>query len=240
MAWTYAWTAAVCAGGAVWLWLSSAGRNAAAGRMDALPHHEDGRRNVGSGWKGANRRSSLKRHVPDTLVLALLDAAIRQGASIPSALDAVGECLLRCGDGTAGRERLRGRSPGPSSPSSGRSPDSPEAAIGVGLCAVAAALLRGVGWDAAWTLACADAGDDLGGGRLFRALQDALGPSWRQGVPPSARLNAMMEQMDADERARIETSTAKLSVRLLLPTGLCFLPSFIMIGIVPSIVSFIA
>ena len=197
------------------------------------------------GFARRRRRTAMVRHVPDTLVLALLDAAMRQGASIPSALDAVGECLTRCGgDGSSGFVRFAG---GGFGETAYRVYDGvADAAIGAGLRAVAAALVRGVGWDAAWTLAGdadgldgdGDSGDDAI--RLFRALRDALGPSWRQGVPPSARLGAMMEQMDADERARIETSTAKLSVRLLLPTGLCFLPSFIMIGIVPSIVSFIA
>ena len=225
----------------------------------AVGRDGDGRRGAGRGGDGRRRMPASVRHVPDTLILALLDAAMRQGASIPSALDAVGECLGRCGGhGPAGGPGFGGPgfsgSGGLDGPgglgglvaarglggfSGGVHDGSAEASIGRGLCAVAAALVRGVGWDAAWTRACRIGGDGDDASRLFRALQGALGPSWRQGVPPSARLSAMMEQMDADERARIETATARLSVRLLLPTGLCFLPSFIMIGIVPSIVSFI-
>ena len=53
------------------------------------------------------------------------------------------------------------------------------------------------------------------------------------------RLEAAIEQLDWDERARIEQSAAKLSVRLLLPTGLCMLPAFVAIGVVPAVMSFL-
>ena len=36
----------------------------------------------------------------------------------------------------------------------------------------------------------------------------------------------------------IERNAAKLSVKLLMPTGLCFLPAFVLVGVIPAIASF--
>lgn len=54
----------------------------------------------------------------------------------------------------------------------------------------------------------------------------------------SVRLESAIEQLDRDERAAIERNAAKLSVKLLMPTGLCFLPAFVLVGVIPAIASF--
>jgi hypothetical protein len=69
-------------------------------------------------------------------------------------------------------------------------------------------------------------------------IRDALEPSWSRGVSPVGPLDSAVEQMDAHSRASIEQSAQRLSVKLLLPTGLCFLPAFILIGVIPAIGSF--
>lgn len=167
------------------------------------------------------------------LVLGMVEVAIRQGASIPVAVAAVGDAV---GGGVGARMRMASRS-----------------------------LRRGVAWDEAWLVPCADdvdagevagnaadtgevAGDAVGGvggggtaddAECLRLLRDALAESWRYGASPSERLRAAMESLDRDERAAIERHASRLSVRLLAPTGLCFLPAFIVIGVIPSIVSFL-
>ena len=55
---------------------------------------------------------------------------------------------------------------------------------------------------------------------------------------PGVRLESAIEQLDRDERAAIERNAAKLSVKLLMPTGLCFLPAFVLVGVIPAIASF--
>lgn len=55
---------------------------------------------------------------------------------------------------------------------------------------------------------------------------------------PGVRLDSAIEQLDRDERAAIERNAAKLSVKLLMPTGLCFLPAFVLVGVIPAIASF--
>ena len=70
-------------------------------------------------------------------------------------------------------------------------------------------------------------------------VRDAFASSWHSGASPVERLETAVEQLDWDERAQIEQAAAKLSVRLLLPTGLCFLPAFVAVGIIPSVMSFV-
>jgi len=61
---------------------------------------------------------------------------------------------------------------------------------------------------------------------------------WTHGDMPGVRLESAIEQLDRDERAAIERNAAKLSVKLLMPTGLCFLPAFVLVGVIPAIASF--
>ena len=63
--------------------------------------------------------------------------------------------------------------------------------------------------------------------------------AWSSGSSPVNRLATAIEQLDWDEQSRIEQSAAKLSIRLLLPTGLCMLPAFVAIGVIPAVMSFL-
>ena len=65
-----------------------------------------------------------------------------------------------------------------------------------------------------------------------------LRAAWEDGVSPLPQIHAAIEQMDGSERARIEQRASRLSVRLLLPMGLCLLPAFLLIAVVPTIMSF--
>lgn len=97
-----------------------------------------------------------------------------------------------------------------------------------GLSSVGGALNQGVDWDQAWP-----SGDDIA------LVRDVFAASWSSGASPLNRLDAAIEQLDWDERSQIERDAAKLSIRLLLPTGLCFLPAFIAVGVIPAIASFL-
>lgn len=105
--------------------------------------------------------------------------------------------------------------------------------FGEGLCKVCDALHAGSDWDEAWL--AYDFADQHDAALMIR---DVLAPSWRQGVPPCDRLSAALHQWDADARGRIEREAATLSVRLLLPTGLCFLPAFVFLGVIPAVAAF--
>lgn len=103
--------------------------------------------------------------------------------------------------------------------------------LGQALTLVARSLERGGDWDSAWAR-------PVPSGELD-TLCETLEPSWRHGVSPLLRLEAVIDQLNADQRERIERQSAALAIRVLLPCGLCFLPSFVLVGIVPVIAAFI-
>lgn len=100
-------------------------------------------------------------------------------------------------------------------------------ADGAGLRAVGASLLLGAGWDTAWAAAP----------RRFSVLAEALRPAWTHGAAPREALRVAGAQVAQEAAARARTEAARLGVRLVLPLGLCFLPAFVLIGLVPVLVS---
>lgn len=98
---------------------------------------------------------------------------------------------------------------------------------GAGLARAAAALLLGAGWSQAW---------DRLPVRLW-PVADALRPAWVHGAPPGDALRVAGEQLVQEGRARSRSAAARLGVRLVLPLGLCLLPAFVLLGLVPVIVA---
>lgn len=109
------------------------------------------------------------------------------------------------------------------------------------LAAVADALEQGVPWGDAWSVAGAfvDEPGTRGLGAMLHTLDDALRSPWQDGSAAVPRLRAAAEQLDTLERMHIERAASTLSVRLLLPMGLCFLLAFLCIAVVPTIMSFV-
>ena len=100
-------------------------------------------------------------------------------------------------------------------------------AHGRALSSVAAALLLGAPWDTAWSAAPA----------RFAPLAAALKPAWTHGAAPREALRVAGQQINQDTEARARTEAARLGVRLVLPLGLCFLPAFVLVGLVPVLLS---
>jgi tight adherence protein B len=57
------------------------------------------------------------------------------------------------------------------------------------------------------------------------------------GVPAAELLRAVAERQCYDARAAGQAGAQRLGVQLLLPLGLCVLPAFVLVGIVPLIVA---
>ncbi|MFT8639153.1 tadC protein [Bifidobacterium sp.] len=178
------------------------------------------------------RPKRIELHVSLPFILEMVTVCVRMSASIPRALEMVGTAL--------------------------------EGEFGEGLCAVSQELQAGTAWHEAWMLTghapCMDGTADQQSGRdgryAFYAFRDsgamgyrgftahyarlaeALEPSWRHGVSPVLRIEAVIEQLDRDYRRDIEEAGSRLAVRVLLPVGLCFLPSFIMVGVIPCLAAF--
>ena len=105
---------------------------------------------------------------------------------------------------------------------------------GLRMVRVAHLLGHGNGWDLSWSGAIGDPYC----GQSMQVLADCLEPSWRLGSSPLARIETTMRQLDHHARSVLARATATITVRLLVPTGLCILPAFVLIGVIPCIAAF--
>lgn len=92
---------------------------------------------------------------------------------------------------------------------------------------VVAALRWGVDEQAAWR----------GLPVVWGAAGRALTLAGMAGVPPSALIRRAAADLRRDEAARLEAASARLGVHIVLPLGLCFLPAFALLTVVPVISS---
>lgn len=74
-------------------------------------------------------------------------------------------------------------------------------------------------------------GDDPALQRLVRALDR----SSRSGAPVAALVAALADELVAEHRARCEERARAVGVRAAVPLGLCLLPAFLLLGIVPVV-----
>ena len=67
----------------------------------------------------------------------------------------------------------------------------------------------------------------------------AFNVATRAGAGPSALLRAAAHDLRTEETHRVQTAAAKAGVRIVLPLGLCFLPAFLVLTIVPLVIGMI-
>ena len=104
-------------------------------------------------------------------------------------------------------------------------------ALGSGsLRSVCQRLQLGSNWEAAWS--------DPSTGK-FGSLREALAPAYTGGSPSAALLLSLADAQRLSEHRAAERAAGKLSVALVVPLGLCSLPAFICLGIVPIVISLI-
>lgn len=101
------------------------------------------------------------------------------------------------------------------------------------LAVVSRALIFGVAWEDAWSLLTQ--GDKSP--EWAKYLSQALEPAWKDGVAPDALLKGAGIRVRAGKDQRARQAAQKLSVRLVVPLGICQLPAFILLGIVPVILA---
>lgn len=78
---------------------------------------------------------------------------------------------------------------------------------------------------------------DIASGVDVDRLDRVLDLSTRAGVPAAELLRSEAEQLRRDARSAGERRAATLSVTLMLPLGLCVLPAFMLVGVVPLLIS---
>ncbi|WP_458111877.1 type II secretion system F family protein [Arthrobacter sp. R1-13] len=97
---------------------------------------------------------------------------------------------------------------------------------------VVSALAIGADWDTAWRSSAVQT-------RGMVELRDALGFAALTGAPSSAILYAQAARMRRERFRAAEKRAAALGVRLVIPLGLCSLPAFICLGVVPVLLAMI-
>lgn len=98
---------------------------------------------------------------------------------------------------------------------------------GAALRAAADVLVLGGTWEQAW------AGAPAGLAPVRRALRGA----WADGAAPGAALRAAGQEVRRERSAAARAAAARLGVRLVLPLGCCYLPAFVLLGLVPVLVA---
>lgn len=130
--------------------------------------------------------------VDPVVAFELVAVVVAGGASVPAALEALGE------------------------------------ACGAGELAVAGRLLRlGAAWDEAVAGLAAP----------WDGVVDPLRGAWENGTDPGAALRVAGTTVRARRTAHARVAAEKLAVRLMLPLGLCLLPAFVLLGLVPVVLS---
>lgn len=97
-----------------------------------------------------------------------------------------------------------------------------------------ALLLLGADWEEVW-------GEDRewhdGSPVPHAALAQALEPAWCDGANPVPLLARATATLQARRDRAAREAAGRLGVRLVLPLGLCHLPAFVLIGVVPVLLS---
>ncbi|MDJ0319217.1 type II secretion system F family protein [Pseudarthrobacter sp. PS3-L1] len=110
--------------------------------------------------------------------------------------------------------------------------DSAAPALRQALVPVASALSMGAEWAAAWHTI-----DHLPD--RVSILRDALTFAAFTGAPSATILYAQAARIRRDEFRQAEKRAATLGVKLVIPLGLCSLPAFICLGVVPVLLALI-
>jgi pilus assembly protein TadC len=97
---------------------------------------------------------------------------------------------------------------------------------------VVSALAIGADWETAWRSSAVRRPQIL-------ELRDALGFAALTGAPSSAILYAQAARLRRERFRAAEKRAASLGVKLVVPLGLCSLPAFICLGVVPVLLALV-
>lgn len=95
------------------------------------------------------------------------------------------------------------------------------------LTAAGTALRLGASWAEAWA----------GSARLLEPLVTALEPAWVDGADPGPLVRRAAAGVRARRHRAAREAAERLGARLVLPLGLCFLPAFVLLSLVPVLLS---
>ncbi|MHA7154096.1 type II secretion system F family protein [Arthrobacter sp. TMN-50] len=111
--------------------------------------------------------------------------------------------------------------------------DSCPPSLSLSLQRVQGALALGADWETAWSTAVAQT--DGTTGKTLRELGGALRFAALTGASSAGIVHACAGQLRRRRNSEAEQRAATLGVRLVLPLGLCYLPAFICLGVLPVV-----
>lgn len=164
--------------------------------------------------RGAGPAGVPLGEVDVAVLLDLADAALGAGASVPGTLLALGRAVS-------------GPAPETAAPEAAAPETGDEGGTGTALRRAGRALLLGAPWTEAWD----------GAPEGLVPLADALEPAWVGGAAPGPLLRQAAGSVRASRHREAQEAAARLGVRLVLPLGLCFLPAFVLLGLVPVVLA---
>ena len=98
---------------------------------------------------------------------------------------------------------------------------------GLDLVRVARRLELGAGWRQAWAHTPA----------VLQVIAAALRPAWEDGAAAAESLRAAGEAARRAQQDAARVAAGQLGVRMVIPLGLCLLPAFVLIGLVPMLLA---
>lgn len=99
--------------------------------------------------------------------------------------------------------------------------------VGEALRISGTSLLLGATWGEAWSKAPAELAE----------LVHSLEPAWTDGTDPGPAVRRAAGAIRMRRQREARETAAALGVRLVLPLGLCALPAFVLLGVVPALLS---
>ncbi len=122
--------------------------------------------------------------------------------------------------------------------------DGVDTATAHSLARLLGALELGVPWETAWQLAAGGSSGEPSGAWVghvrpaaFEALEPALRFTAGTGAPSAAVLYSQADALRRSRRAEGRRRAAALGIRLVVPLGLCSLPAFVALTVVPLLLS---
>jgi tight adherence protein B len=113
--------------------------------------------------------------------------------------------------------------------------------IGNELEAVSRKLYLGESWDESWTTNSKNDGRNSKRSEVNLAvIKECLESAWSKGLSPISSIENFLNETYSNKQTEITKKIEKLSIKISAPLGLCFLPSFILIGVIPIIIAMIS
>jgi tight adherence protein B len=109
--------------------------------------------------------------------------------------------------------------------------------LGQALARTGGALAHGEPWDAAWRAPDSPTAGAAPADGFIDELRSSMWLVWDSGVEAAPLLEALRARLSRAERRRLSQAAARLGVYLMVPLGLCYLPAFVALGLIPVLLS---